>query len=111
MSGEREMEPEVAAQLDRAVERLRAEWRHFENGDASDMENALQELNEVIARIGPGGLRAAGKREQSPVTNAICELEAVRGKLVEQLDGTADSLRATQGQRRAISAYAKANRS
>lgn len=111
MNAGKEMQPEVAQQLDRAVERLRAEWRRFENGEASDMESALRELNQVIACIGPGGLSADKAKDQGPVTNAICELEAVRGKLVEQLDGTADNLRATQGQRRAISAYAKANRS
>ena len=111
MNAGQEMEPEVAAQLDRAVERLRTEWRRFESGEDSEMESALQQLNQVIAHIGPGGLRADRAVDQGPVTNAICELETVRGKLVEQLDGTADTLRATQGQRRAISAYAKANRS
>ncbi len=104
----KKMEPELAQQLDKAVERLRSEWRRFENGETSDMESALQELNHAIAHIEPG-TPVEGAEDGKPITNAICELETVRGKLVEQVDAAADSLRATQGQRRAISAYAKAN--
>ncbi len=110
MMAANELEPEVAMQLDKAVDRLRAEWRRFENGESSDMENALQELNHAIAQIGPDS-PDEGTTDQGPITNAICELQNMRGKLAEQLDATADSLRATQGQRRAISAYAKADRS
>ena len=51
-----------------------------------------------------------GTGARLPIANAICELESVRGKLARQLEATAQSLRATQGQRRAFSAYAKANR-
>ena len=99
----------LAVRLETAVNRLRREQRRFDSGQAADLEAALEELEAAIAGFADDGTNLDGELRRL-MTNALCELEEVKRSLSEQLESTAERLRATQGQRRGISAYAKAYR-
>lgn len=97
---------DLACRLDKALSRLQGECRRLEAGDDSGMETVVSELEDIVACLAH---EVSGDMENRRlITNAICEMQAARNCLAGQLEEAADGLRATQGQRRAISAYAKA---
>lgn len=109
MSEANPIDPELADQLNRALSRLRVECRRVQQGQSADLDGAFAGLSTAIAGI-EHGLSNDDEQRRRLITNTICELEATRSQLADELESTADDLRAAQGQRRAMSAYAKANR-
>ena len=85
---------DLAFRLDKALSRLRGECRRLEAG-----EDSVATLAQTVS---------VDKTNRRLITNAICEMQAARGHLAVQLEEAANGLRAAQGQRRAVSAYAKA---
>ena len=97
---------ELASRLDKALSRLQGECRRLEAGDDTGMEAVVSELEDIVACLSRKMNGGTGNRRL--ITNAICEMQAARNCLAGQLEEAADGLRAAQGQRRAITAYAKA---
>lgn len=102
-------ELELERSLERALSRLRGACRRLEGGLPEDFEAVTDELTRAISGI-EGAVFAESGRKRRLITNAICELQAAQRSVAQHLQGTGESLRAAQGQRRAITAYAKANR-
>ena len=97
---------ELASRLDKALSRLQGECRRLEAGDDSGMDAVVSELEDIVVCLSS---KVSGDTDNRRlITNAICEMQAARDCLAGQLEEAANGLRAAQGQRRAITAYAKA---
>ncbi len=97
---------DLAARLDKALSRLSGECRRLEAGEDAGLDEVVTELEDIVACLAENVSADANTKRM--ITNAICEMAAARSKLAEQFEEVADGLRSVQGQRRAISAYAKA---
>ena len=97
---------DLAFRLDKALSRLRGECRRLEAGEDSGLDSVVAELEDIVATLAHSV--SVDKTNRRLITNAICEMQAARGHLAVQLEEAANGLRAAQGQRRAVSAYAKA---
>ena len=97
---------DLASRLDKALSRLRGECQRLEAGEDEGLDAAVTELEEIVATL--ARTVSGDEANRRLITNAICEMQAARGHLAAQLEEAANGLRAAQGQRRAISAYAKA---